>query len=199
MPGMAMKPEARLLRSSDGAAQATMLAGAIASELATALARRADASLVVSGGRTPEALFAQLSRVELDWHRVAIALADERWVRQEPGQQRGIWYVSSLLAQAAAKAQFIGMKNDAAIRRRRRFVLVGARAASAAVRLPVAARHGRRRPHRLAVSDLLASGGRLDPLAARLPVVATIAPVRRARISSEPLRALGSNRGASAC
>ena len=75
-----MKPEARLLRSADGAAQATLLAAAIASELAAALTRRASASLVVSGGRTPEAMFAQLARHDIEWNRVQITLADERWV-----------------------------------------------------------------------------------------------------------------------
>jgi 6-phosphogluconolactonase len=38
-----------------------------------------SASLVVSGGRSPTALFEQLSSAALDWRRVWIALTDERW------------------------------------------------------------------------------------------------------------------------
>ena len=41
---------------------------------------RGRATLVVSGGRTPAALFQLLSVQELDWSKVWITLADERWV-----------------------------------------------------------------------------------------------------------------------
>jgi 6-phosphogluconolactonase len=112
MPG-AMKPEARLLRSADGAAQAEMLAGAVASELAAALTRRAAASLVVSGGRTPAAMFAQLARHEIDWDRVHITLADERWVSATDPASNEAFVRSSLLRERAARAKFIGLKNDA--------------------------------------------------------------------------------------
>src|SRR5215475_1689414 len=79
MPG-ATKPEPQLRRSVDGAAQAEQLAAAIAAELAAALTRRAAASLVVSGGRTPQAMFARLAQQAIDWQRVQVTLADERWV-----------------------------------------------------------------------------------------------------------------------
>ncbi len=44
--------------------------------LQTAIAERGAAYLVVSGGRTPQALFQQLAQTELDWSKVTITLAD---------------------------------------------------------------------------------------------------------------------------
>ena len=112
MPG-ATKPEVRLLRSVDGAAQARALAGAIASELAAALTRRAAASLVVSGGRTPEAMFGALARHDIEWERVQVTLADERWVDAADPASNEALVRSKLLRERAAAARFIGMKNSA--------------------------------------------------------------------------------------
>ncbi|MGH8253672.1 MAG: 6-phosphogluconolactonase [Steroidobacteraceae bacterium] len=109
-----MKPEARLLRSADGAAQAEQLAAAIAVDLAAALTRREAASLVVSGGRTPQAMFAQLANHAIDWARVQVTLADERWVdTTDPASNEGL-VRSALLRDRAACAQFVPLKTDAA-------------------------------------------------------------------------------------
>ena len=56
------------------------LAGRIVAILGAAIAARGLASLVVSGGRSPLRLFEILRSEPLDWSRVCIALADERWV-----------------------------------------------------------------------------------------------------------------------
>ncbi|HVO00304.1 MAG TPA: 6-phosphogluconolactonase [Steroidobacteraceae bacterium] len=112
MPG-ATRPEPRLLRSADRAAQAQALADAIAAELAAALRRRAGASLVVSGGRTPEAMFGELARHELEWARVQVTLADERWVDASDPASNEALVRAALLRERAAAARFIGMKNDA--------------------------------------------------------------------------------------
>ena len=109
-----MKPEARLLRSADGAAQAEQLAAAIAAELATALTLRAAASLVVSGGRTPQAMFAHLANHAIDWRRVQVTLADERWVGASDSASNEALVRSTLLRDRAANAQFVALKNDAA-------------------------------------------------------------------------------------
>ena len=54
--------------------------------LARAIAARGGASLVVSGGKTPVKFFEQLRAQPLDWRRVCVALADERWVDpSDPG------------------------------------------------------------------------------------------------------------------
>ena len=116
MPG-ATKPEApapRLVSAADAQAQAQILAAAIAGELRSALARRAAASLVVSGGRTPAAMLAQLARQELDWARVQLTLADERWVEADDPASNETLVRASLLRERAAAAQLIGLKNAAA-------------------------------------------------------------------------------------
>ena len=54
----------------------------LVSILKTGIKTRGRASLVVSGGRTPLALFKQLSETDLEWDKVDITLADERWVEE---------------------------------------------------------------------------------------------------------------------
>nr|MBF0685096.1 6-phosphogluconolactonase [Pseudomonas sp.] len=59
---------------------AQVLAEDVARALRMALADRGEASLVVSGGRSPVAFFEALSSLPLEWERVQVSLADERWV-----------------------------------------------------------------------------------------------------------------------
>jgi 6-phosphogluconolactonase/glucosamine-6-phosphate isomerase/deaminase len=112
-----------------------------------------SASLAVAGGRSPVALFEQLSVMALEWSRVWVTLTDERWVRTASSDSNERLVREHLLRNAAAKANFVGLKTEALIRTRCRGELVGDREVAAAVRSG-AARHGRRRPHRLAVSRL---------------------------------------------
>ena len=56
------------------------LSGQLAANLRDAIGARGLASLVVSGGKSPIKLFESLRTQSLDWSRVCIALADERWV-----------------------------------------------------------------------------------------------------------------------
>jgi 6-phosphogluconolactonase len=101
-------------RDSDPTAQAATLAAAIAADLRAALVRRAGASLVVSGGRSPALMFAHLARHALDWPRVQITIADERWVESDdPASNEGLLR-ATLLRGAAAQARFLGLKNAAA-------------------------------------------------------------------------------------
>lgn len=92
---------------------AQTLASDVAQTLARAIAARGGASLVVSGGKTPVRLFEQLRSQPIDWRRVCVALADERWV--EPGDpasnERMVREV--LLKDRAAEARFAGLKNAA--------------------------------------------------------------------------------------
>jgi 6-phosphogluconolactonase len=101
-------------RHADGAAQAVALAAAIVRELAAALAARAQASLVVSGGRTPQALFQCLAVLPLAWERVQATLADERWVAPDDAASNERLVRMGLLHDAAGAMRFIGMKNAAA-------------------------------------------------------------------------------------
>ena len=100
-------------RFADQDAQAHALAFQIAAALESAIKTRGVGSLVVSGGRTPVKLFQVLRKMELDWSRVCVALADERWV--EPGDPSSNEHLvrSELLQDLAAKARFLGMKNGA--------------------------------------------------------------------------------------
>lgn len=103
------------LHSFDSAeAAAGALADAIAGTLRAALAKRGRASLIVSGGSTPEPVYRQLAAMELDWSCVEVVLADERWV--EPGQagSNEDFIRRSLLTGKAEKARFTGLKSAGA-------------------------------------------------------------------------------------
>ncbi|MEQ1582277.1 MAG: 6-phosphogluconolactonase [Steroidobacteraceae bacterium] len=90
------------------------LVGEIRVDLQEAIDARGTASLVVSGGRTPVNLFRLLGAEPIDWSRVWVTLADERWVDTADGSSNERLIRESLLAGAAAKARFIGLKNASA-------------------------------------------------------------------------------------
>ena len=70
------------------------------------------ASLVVSGGRTPAALFESLSKTNVDWSNVDISLADERWVDVENDASNEKMLRNTLLKNNAAAANFVGLKTS---------------------------------------------------------------------------------------
>ena len=108
-----MNPKLHEVRDADATSQAANLAAAIAARLAEGLNRRAAASLVVSGGSTPYPMYTQLAQHKLDWSRVQITLADERWVATDDADSNERQVRATLLRQRAAAARFIGLKNDA--------------------------------------------------------------------------------------
>ncbi|MBW8315700.1 MAG: 6-phosphogluconolactonase, partial [Hydrogenophaga sp.] len=59
------------------------LAEHIASALRTAISARGQASLAVSGGKSPIPLFEALREQDLDWSKVTIVLLDERVVPRD--------------------------------------------------------------------------------------------------------------------
>jgi len=89
------------------------LATLIAGSLTAAIGARGLASLVVSGGRSPVRLFEILRTQPLDWDRVCIALADERWVSPEDPASNERLVRDFLLKDHAASARFLGLKNGA--------------------------------------------------------------------------------------
>jgi 6-phosphogluconolactonase len=100
-------------RYPDAQQLAVALAQQLAATLGAACRERGAATLVVSGGRTPLPLFEQLRAAPLDWARVGITLADERWVDpDDPGSNERLLR-NSLLVGAAAAAQFVPLKNAA--------------------------------------------------------------------------------------
>lgn len=68
------------------------------------------ASLLVSGGRTPLGLFAELSNSQLDWGKVDISLADERWVDADDDASNEKLVRDNLLKNNAAAANFVSLK-----------------------------------------------------------------------------------------
>jgi len=85
----------------------------LAANLAAAIAARGLASLVVSGGKSPVQLFELLRTESLDWSRVCVALADERWVDPSDPDSNEKLVRDVLLKESAAAARFIGLKNGA--------------------------------------------------------------------------------------
>jgi 6-phosphogluconolactonase len=92
---------------------ARALCGQLAASLNSAIEARGLASLVVSGGKTPVKLFELLRAERLDWSRVCVALADERWVDTADPASNEKLVRDILLQESAAAARFIGLKNAA--------------------------------------------------------------------------------------
>jgi 6-phosphogluconolactonase len=88
-------------------AMAEALATAIAAELSQAIAAHGEASLVLSGGRTPRRLFSYLSRIALSWNRVKITLADERLVPASDPDSNERLIRDHLLQNEAQRAVFV--------------------------------------------------------------------------------------------
>ncbi|MBU3002534.1 6-phosphogluconolactonase [Paraglaciecola arctica] len=68
------------------------------------------ASLVVSGGRTPAELFGALSKAHLEWDKVDVSLADERWVDNTDDASNEKMLRTKLLINNAANANFVPLK-----------------------------------------------------------------------------------------
>ncbi|MBV6287243.1 6-phosphogluconolactonase [Pseudomonas aegrilactucae] len=90
------------------------LARDVAERLRTAITARGVATLVVSGGRSPVVFFQRLAAQPLDWSRVVISLADERWVPVEHADSNAGLLRQHLLQGEVAKARFIGLYRPAA-------------------------------------------------------------------------------------
>ena len=82
------------------------MAQQIADELRTAIEARGQATLAVSGGKSPIALFEQLREQTLDWSRVTVLLVDERCVLHDHADSNTALVREHLLQGAAAAASF---------------------------------------------------------------------------------------------
>lgn len=90
------------------------LADAVAEFLAARLKEAPRASLAVSGGSTPLPFFKALSGKELDWNRVDVLLADERWVDEDDDASNTRLVRSNLLQNKAASARYLSLKQPGA-------------------------------------------------------------------------------------
>lgn len=89
---------------------AEALAEVVAARLREAVEARGQASLVVSGGRSPVMFFQALARQQsLDWGQVTITLADERWVPVAHADSNQGLVERYLLQGPVSKARFIGL------------------------------------------------------------------------------------------
>jgi len=85
------------------------LADFITTTLSDGIAKRGQASLVVSGGSTPKGLFATLAKAELPWSDVTILLADERWVPIDHSDSNERMVRELLLQNHASTASFLSL------------------------------------------------------------------------------------------
>lgn len=99
---------------SDGETAAKTLAAAVEARLREGIARRGRASLAASGGSSPKRLYEILAGADLDWSKVTVVLADERWVEPGLAGSNETFIRTSLLTGRAADAAFIGLKTAAA-------------------------------------------------------------------------------------
>lgn len=82
--------------------------------LSEAISKHGTATLLVSGSSTPAPLYEALSKTDLNWKKIKIALVDERWVETDHAASNEAMARRSLLINNAKIAEFIGMKNAAA-------------------------------------------------------------------------------------
>jgi len=86
------------------------LAEQVSSLLQSALALKGKASIAVSGGSTPKGFFKALSEKDLDWKKVTITLADERWVDINSSDSNTRLVHEHLLQNKASAAKFFHLK-----------------------------------------------------------------------------------------
>jgi 6-phosphogluconolactonase len=91
----------------------TALAHDIAARLHAANEARGQAVLVVSGGKSPVALFEALRVLPIAWHQVTITMADERCVPNTHADSNALLVRTHLLQDLASTARLVPMIADA--------------------------------------------------------------------------------------
>jgi len=72
---------------------------------------RGQASMLLSGGTSPGALYRMMSDQDIAWDRVWFGLSDERWVALDHPDSNENLVRQTLLTGRAAAANFIGLKS----------------------------------------------------------------------------------------
>ena len=85
------------------------LAQALENDLARAVQDRGEASLVVSGGTSPAAMFHALRKKMLPWHKVSVIPSDERNVALEHPDRNESMIRRELLAEKATHARLLSL------------------------------------------------------------------------------------------
>ena len=91
----------------------TELTACVSKLLGEATIQNGQASIVVSGGRTPKGFFQLLSQEDLDWSNITVTLADERWVDPSHCDSNEKLVKENLLTNNASEAKFLPLKNNA--------------------------------------------------------------------------------------
>ena len=91
----------------DPEALAQALAQAIANDLRAGVEARGAALLALSGGNTPRRFLEILAQQSLDWSRVTVTLADERWVPPSDARSNERLLRETLLRGSASMAKFV--------------------------------------------------------------------------------------------
>tara|TARA_R110002050_G_scaffold57996_3_gene130629 strand:+ start:385 stop:1080 length:696 start_codon:yes stop_codon:yes gene_type:complete len=86
------------------------LAEKVSQLLQLAIATKGKASIAVSGGSTPTGFFKVLSNKSIDWKKVTITLADERWVDLNSDASNTRLVHENLLQNNASVAKFFHLK-----------------------------------------------------------------------------------------
>lgn len=86
------------------------LTARISDVLIQAIQNTNTASMALSGGSTPKALYQHLALQKLPWRQVTVSLVDERWVEEDHPDSNALMIQESLLQHQAEAACFIGMK-----------------------------------------------------------------------------------------
>ena len=81
--------------------------------LTEAIRKKGRASMAVSGGSTPIRLFKEFSLLSIDWTKIDLTLADDRWVDAKNADSNELLVRTHLMKNKAAKVNFISLKNDA--------------------------------------------------------------------------------------
>ena len=89
-----------------------MTTSKIADHLSRAIAERGAASLIVSGGSSPLAIFKALKAVKIDWAKVTISLVDDRDVPADHPDSNELLLQMHLLKDEIASANFISLARD---------------------------------------------------------------------------------------
>ena len=92
---------------------ASDLCQSIGEILTEAIRKRGRASMAVSGGGTPIRLFKEFSLLSIDWTKIDLTLADDRWVDAKNADSNELLVRAHLIKNKAAKVNFIPLKNDA--------------------------------------------------------------------------------------
>lgn len=113
MTEIGIKPNMTLIEFENRSALDTALVSKVTELLMRGIKERGTASLVVSGGKTPVAFFHLLSQQVIDWPKVVVTLADERWVEIDHSDSNEKLVRENLLINKASMAKFIPIKNTA--------------------------------------------------------------------------------------